>query len=224
MDKSEALPKRAKLFGAIFSSWRSRLLAGVPIAAGAYQFLCDQFGFPTIPVLWGMTGAALPWWGWLLLAQLGAFYGLFEYVRLNVPVAQIANGARRSISTIQAQLDAKTSKMKPDVSLQEIGRRISAKVGNFPKYTKQQEQYWENCGLLVADKVMEGGLTVWGRSGSKAREELSHYLLQDATYDVVKGEINLPGTMSIITYRHVTLASAEIDHIWPPIEKIEGAA
>lgn len=65
----------------IYSSWKAQLLTGVPLAAGVYQFLCDQFGLPTIPEAWNMTGALFPWWGWLLVAQVGALYGLFEYVR-----------------------------------------------------------------------------------------------------------------------------------------------
>lgn len=65
----------------ILGTWRTRLLVGVPTVAGAYQFCCDQFDFPTLPKLWGMTTALVPWWGWLLIAQAGFVYALFEYVR-----------------------------------------------------------------------------------------------------------------------------------------------
>lgn len=68
----------------IMETWRARLFVGLPIAASAYQFGCDQFGWPTIPVLWGQTGAAMPWWGWLFLAQTGFVYALYEYVRRSI--------------------------------------------------------------------------------------------------------------------------------------------
>jgi hypothetical protein len=61
--------------------WLARLLVGIPAVAGFYQFGCDQFDWPKLPALWGMTGAGLPWWGWLLIAQAGFVYALFEYVR-----------------------------------------------------------------------------------------------------------------------------------------------
>ena len=51
------------------------------IFASVYQFGCDQFDWPKLPVLWGMTGVLVPWWGWLLIAQIGFTYGVFEYVR-----------------------------------------------------------------------------------------------------------------------------------------------
>jgi len=69
----------------ILRPWRSRIAVGLPIAAGAYQFLCDQFDFPKLPALWGMTGVLVPWWGWMLIAILGANYALFEYVRRIAP-------------------------------------------------------------------------------------------------------------------------------------------
>ena len=73
---------RRALLKEIFRTRTSKALTGALAFMAAYQFACDQFGAPTLPNLWGMTGAtALPWWAWLLLAQLGFLYGLFEYVR-----------------------------------------------------------------------------------------------------------------------------------------------
>jgi soluble cytochrome b562 len=73
---------RLSLLRKVFRSWRAKLLTGGAVFVAFYQFACDQFGFPTLPNLWGMSGASIiPWWAWLLLAQLGALYGLFEYVR-----------------------------------------------------------------------------------------------------------------------------------------------
>lgn len=73
--------KRSSALREILRPWLARLLVGIPVLAGLYQFGCDQFDWPKLPVLWGMTGGGLPWWGWLLIAQAGFVYALFEYVR-----------------------------------------------------------------------------------------------------------------------------------------------
>lgn len=44
----------------------------------------DRFEPPTLLELLGMSGALLPWWGWLLVAQAIFTYGLFECVRRNL--------------------------------------------------------------------------------------------------------------------------------------------
>ena len=73
---------RFALLRDVFRTRTSKVLTFALGFMAAYQFACDQFGAPTLPNLWGMSGAAaLPWWAWLLLAQLGFLYGLFEYVR-----------------------------------------------------------------------------------------------------------------------------------------------
>ena len=72
---------RLQLLRRVFRKWWARIAVAVSMFAGLYQFACDQFGFPTIPAVWGMTGAIVPWWGWLLIAQAIFVYALFEYVR-----------------------------------------------------------------------------------------------------------------------------------------------
>ena len=72
---------RLQTLGAVLRSWVARLVVGGSIFAGIYQFGCDPFDWPKLPALWGMTGVLVPWWGWLLIAQAGFVYALFEYVR-----------------------------------------------------------------------------------------------------------------------------------------------
>jgi hypothetical protein len=69
------------VFWEVLRSWKARAVVFSTTGAAAYQFGCDQFGLPTLPKLWGVTGAGLPWWGWLVIAQSGFVYALFEYVR-----------------------------------------------------------------------------------------------------------------------------------------------
>jgi hypothetical protein len=88
---------RLSLLKQVFRTWWARLITGGAIFIAFYQFACDQFGAPTLPNLWGMTGAAVPWWAWLLFAQLGGVYGLFEYVRrLSSEMELVQTGVRRA--------------------------------------------------------------------------------------------------------------------------------
>lgn len=50
-----------------------------------YDILSNQFDLPTIGRIVGMSGALMPWWGWLLILQVIFVYGLFEYVRRTLP-------------------------------------------------------------------------------------------------------------------------------------------
>jgi hypothetical protein len=72
-----------------FVKWGSRIV----VAFGLYDLLSNQSPSWHLPKLgdqlprWlGMSGALLPWWGWLLILQAIFVYALFEYVRRNVPV------------------------------------------------------------------------------------------------------------------------------------------
>jgi hypothetical protein len=57
-----------------------------------YDVLCNQFGLPNIPKLWGVTGTLMPWWAWVVLLQLGFTYGLFEVMRRVAPQPPSALG------------------------------------------------------------------------------------------------------------------------------------
>lgn len=82
------MPKKTSSLGAILRPWWVRVFGSSGVAASAYQFGCDQFGLPTLPRLWGLTGAYLPWWGWLLVAQGVLVLAIFDYVRRNVGPTQ----------------------------------------------------------------------------------------------------------------------------------------
>lgn len=57
---------------------------GLAAVLGVWDALSSQFGLPTLREVFGMSGALLPWWGWLLILQAIFIYALFEYVRANV--------------------------------------------------------------------------------------------------------------------------------------------
>lgn len=119
----------------------------------AYQFACDQFGFPTIPNLWGLSGATkVPWWAWLLFAQLGFNYGLFEYVRRQ-PVALETHAPR--IEEAQAMKGADLAR------LLHIAREDArAAIADNPTQ-RSAEQAWPalRAAMLTAHK--ERGLALY---------------------------------------------------------------
>jgi hypothetical protein len=57
--------------------WGLALLAVI----GGYDTVASQAELPTLRDILGMSGALLPWWGWLLILQAILVYALFEYVR-----------------------------------------------------------------------------------------------------------------------------------------------
>lgn len=68
-----------------------------------------------LPDWLGMTGALLPWWGWLLILQAVFTYALFEYVRTKMPSATTPNkeavnadieALKDSLNALQGRLDA----------------------------------------------------------------------------------------------------------------------
>lgn len=47
----------------------------------AYDTLSSQLELPTIRKILGLSGALMPWWGWLLVLQAILSIALFDYVR-----------------------------------------------------------------------------------------------------------------------------------------------
>lgn len=68
-----------------------RAIAATAGAVPFYDAASNQFGFPKISALWGMSGDLLPWWGWLLIGQAVFVYALFEYVRRGLATPPVQN-------------------------------------------------------------------------------------------------------------------------------------
>lgn len=123
---------RSQALKEVFATWKARLFVGIPMAAGAYQFGCDQLDWPKLPVLWDMTGALFPWWGWVLVAQAGFVFALFEYVRRNV-----------GIQTPPASSLIDEERVKAMVAEHVAARGVGAVVA--PKLTADQESRLEQA-------------------------------------------------------------------------------
>lgn len=113
MGRISSMATRTEALGGVLKSKFTRLWVFGGAGAGLYQFGCDQFDWPKLPALWGMTGVLVPWWAWLVIAQLGFTYGLFEYVRRGAspsPVSTIPpqqavwNDIRQNMATVSQSL------------------------------------------------------------------------------------------------------------------------
>ncbi len=71
---------------AVFRPLTVKIVTGITTAVGAYDTFANQLEFPTLRRLFGMSGALMPWWGWLLVLQAIFVAALFEYIRRNLPV------------------------------------------------------------------------------------------------------------------------------------------
>lgn len=82
-------------------------------AVASYDIFSAQFRIegkfepPPLLELIGMSGGLLPWWGWLLIAQAGFIYALFEYVRRNVPIQPVKKMGGNDLAKIHVDLETK---------------------------------------------------------------------------------------------------------------------
>lgn len=143
----------------VLRPWTSRVVVAVPTGAAAYQFGCDQFGLPTLPVLWGMTGAGLPWWAWIVVAQSGFVYALFEYVRRRLPdeawsVIPQASNASYDDSAISSRV-AELERIKRAI-IDDYQRMLGlkAQVGDqFDQLKRSMQDEFES--IRMASQVIE---------------------------------------------------------------------
>lgn len=209
---------RLGLLANVYRSWKAKLLTGIPIGAAIYQFLCDQFGLPTIPQAWTMTGALFPWWGWLLVAQVGAVYGLFEYVRLNIsPHTQWAALPVQPILE-QDRYDELDEEVKPrlgDLPLQEVAKRVAAALKIHKAALSARD-----INLEIADKAFHEELTLSGRYCDFPVDAIRADRLEHATFNFARGELTVAnGWGNTLKYTEVKFLSSEIDDIWPEVEE-----
>ncbi len=205
---------RVTFLGIVFRGWKAKVLTGVPLAAGFYQWLCDQLGFPTIKTLAGMT--PMPWWGWLLLAQIGALYGLFEYVRLNAGPKALPIVAEPAAAPIEPPIQEKRVKREADITLRDLGMRIAKRM-----HAEREGATEKDVNFEIADKVAFEKVTVWGRFGRTAIKPLSEFRLGDMIFDFRKNELQIPNGWNMDNYTDVMFLSEEVDRIWPREEEIE---
>jgi hypothetical protein len=211
------IKQRSQFLRDLYETRMAKAVTVFGISASAYQFLCDQFGFPTIPQAWNMMGVSLPWWGWLLVAQTGLIYGLFEYVRIHTPALEGLGQPRPVNIKDLTELNEARRRPKPDISLITVGTRVSQLMGinaGIPAFERQ-------VNLDIVDKINMYDLTVWGRYGEHAIEALPRNAYRRLTVNFRKGEVYINSNQSSgkLTYTHVQFVKSEVDGVWPPREE-----
>lgn len=172
----------------------------------AYQFLCDQFGFPTLPNAWQVTGAHIPWWGWILIGQLLFQIALVNYIRRLT--GDLPALPEPTVSSDEADLPY------PDMKFDEVVGRVA---GQLKAQQPDAKITMQDVALEILDKVKLRELQVWGRSGNTPLNEVSGYEWESATIKFSESGIAIPGAMSSYVISDLHFWSAEIDKVWPPI-------
>lgn len=144
---------RSQALKGVFATWKARLLVGVPVGAGVYQFGCDQFDWPKLPALWGMTGQLIPWWGWLIVALAGSVFALFEYVRRNI--------------NLDSSIEEKIARCPDDPTIIDLEQRLLNAETAYQKHAKDYEDASSERADLL-EKTLAAALPVEQRAALKA--------------------------------------------------------
>ncbi|HYG30653.1 MAG TPA: hypothetical protein VD887_10620 [Allosphingosinicella sp.] len=219
---------RLGLLGALL---RPRLVRFGLLIWGAlvsYDTLCSQLGLPTIREVWGMSGALLSWWGWLLVLQAILVYALFEYVRTQGVQLSIGKPASGGIDSRIEKLEAlasagalktpekpKEPEPKPDMQLTAVIVRLYSYWGGAPAEENLKPGFYYQMNLKLIDAINLEGLHVWGRLGQMALVEIEPHYLSQSVIDHRKGEIIVGDDFEPTVYRDLYFNQREIDRIWP---------
>ena len=142
----------------ILRPWWVRIAFLLTVAIPSYDGISNQFDWPKIPELLGMTGSLLPWWGWLIVILAISVGALFDYVRRNVPIQPQKPISRNDISKIHVDKATKEA-------VQEIQKRIdelAEKTEGFKSSIENQKWailaiYHRERMLALASKIDQLG-------------------------------------------------------------------
>lgn len=128
---------RSILLREVFRPKLVRYGGGFVAVVAAWDAFFNQFELPKIGSLVGMSGALLPWWGWLLILQALFVYGLFEYVRRNVSTPQDGSPTGASVDEL-ATLEKRFTEALKNLghTLRIMGDRIDMIVARDTEITQ----------------------------------------------------------------------------------------
>ncbi len=201
-------------FGQLFKTAKSRLFAGTLTFMAIYQFGCDQLGWPTLPKAWQLTGAKLPWWGWLLLLQGSLTIALFEYVRR----AQLTSKdtAPESEPAPAAAPVAAPPALLPDMHYPELLKRAIHATVTDDEIQKDVRSAHDKVAKAIMDSVSLRNLAVWARSGGKPIEKIPIRIWNKGELSLMKGIFRSDYN---VEYSDLMFARVEIDEVWPQLKK-----
>jgi hypothetical protein len=128
----------------ILKPWHIRIGLGVAAALYFYDALSSQFGLPTLGAVIGMSGALMPWWGWLLVIQAILMLALFEYVR------RLA----ASFSVVKPALDA-ASPGPPPALRSDLDQLQASTIASFNQKLTELRRDLAKEGKLLEVRLLE---------------------------------------------------------------------
>ena len=195
---------RFSFINELLKPWSIRILIFIFAAVELYDAASNQFGWPKIPTLWGMTPNLQPWWAWLLAIIV---YALFEYVRV------------QSMTTNYASVDSKLvsqndQEIVPDVTLSDLGLRVLGIISNDKEWDSRAELE-RAANLQIADKIKQSHGHVWARYADFPIQALDQDDFSTMIFDIRKGTVAVPNEWHTNVYTDVQFSSVEVDKIWP---------
>lgn len=201
-----------EFIGKVLPTFASKVIAFALGAMAIYQFLCDQFGFPTLPTAWQVTGGHIPWWGWLIIALLLFQLALIDYLRRLTTGMSDPGAAAAAAPAVQPDLE-----IQPDLKMVHLLPRVMSLL----QLKKPVDDDSEVSGKVVAreilDKVKHRGMHVWGRSGEKALEAISDFEWSNAGLVWADMSLRVTGGMQAYYYTDLHFSENEVDAVWPAI-------
>lgn len=161
-----------------------------------------------------------------LLQQLGQGH-VSQNINASHSTINIGNGP--SLEELPGEVSAREQAVatrrppKGDTDLRDIVDRILDRDGKKNLRGQELRNYIREIGHEIMDVITREELTIWARMGSRGREVMSPYDLQQAEINLLKSSLSVPGSWSAIEYTDVQFVSAEVDKIWPPAEDNEAA-
>lgn len=199
--------------GQLFHSLWSRVIAGSLAAMAFYQFGCDQFGWPTLPVAWQLTGAKLPWWGWLLILQATLVVALFEFVRRSyVPLPATSESASKPLDLAdigRQQIPA------PDLTFDELVKHVVKTQVHKSEIDQDAKMAVVKTTRIIVDTISLKGMAVWGRIGGRPIERIPDRYWKVGTLDIRNGTLAVPMSGSMATYDDLRFYANEVFSEWP---------
>ncbi|MCP9222750.1 hypothetical protein MKP08_08330 [Erythrobacter sp. LQ02-29] len=143
--------------------WKYRVVRYGTILLGAmsaWDVGSNQFGLPKIPRIWDKTGALLPLWVWSYLLLLLFVYGLFEYVRLNIPPDVTDKQIKKSPTKPAPEQHA------PDIKFSEILHSLMHARGVVDDGSQEAFDKIQEIAQEISDQMFVRYLNAWGRMGA----------------------------------------------------------
>jgi len=143
--------KHFETLRAIFRPWYVKAASAAFTVLGGYDVISNQFpSLPKLQAVIGMSGAVMPWWGWLLALQSVFVLGLFDYVRRNIVPLSGGKGDEKDAPSdaLAMRNEIGAAESRAD---QALARHAQLNAEDQSKYLRSKAAIEERLGNLEAD-------------------------------------------------------------------------